>query len=530
VCFTIFFAYMLGEGRTPPFNDSKVIYSVAESILYRQAVDVPVPGGKLYAQQPLLPSAIHLPGVALRKAIAGGDPALDKLVKPMTSHLGTQLMVVLGCLLFFRFLLYLEVSRRGASLATLALAFATFLPIYSRSAWSEALQATCFVGFFSALIRLKEEPRPGTGLWFGFWVGMLVNSKYVFVLALPGALLFLLVCAYREKRVRPVLRALAWPLLPGAAFLVAILWYNWARTGSLFSSGYPSLAGLADSVLRESLFVGLWSYCFSFGKSIFLYNPPLVLSVLALPLVLRRHAVLWWGLGLTAGPIVCLYSKFVFWSGDWCWGPRYLLFVVPLLLLPAVFLVEELLAARKRLALLLCGLVFFLGFGIQLVGASQYWDHFIRFSKAAQAQWLGYPNRTGALSADRGGYCDPCFEDFYARNFTPAFQPIEGQWWFLKHHLWSDPWEVASRDLPLRRYTNLDFPSAQQWYKKPPWDWWKLDFVGRYGRAGHLLLAVFLLGLLGGASLWVRGLRRAAKASPPPAQVASAPGGDSGQT
>jgi len=507
----VLFAYFIGESRTPPYNDSKFIYTVAESIVYRHSIDIPVPGGTLKAQHPLLPSAIHVPGVVLRRAIAKDDRALDKLVTPMTSHLGTELVVALGCLVFLRLLGYLGISLFAASLGTVVLAFATFLPIYARTSWSEALQATCFIGFFSALIRLKDSPGRKTGLWFGVWTGLLINSKYAFVLTLPGALVFLGYHAWRQKQIRTLVRAMAWPAIPGAVFLAVILWYNWARTGALTSSGYPSIAGLGETVFRESVFVGLWSYFFSFGKSIFLYNPPLALSVLALPLASRRHASFLWALLLTAGPMVCLYSKFVFWSGDWCWGPRYLLFVVPIMLIPAVFLVDEAVQARKRLVLASCAVVFLLGVSVQVVGASQYWDHFIRFSKNVQVLWLGNPNRSGALTPDHGGSCDPCFEDFYARNFTPALQPIEGQWWYLKHHLLSDPWEVAAKDLPLHRYTNLPFQSAYNWYTNPPWDWWKLDFVGRFHRAGDILLGLFILGFLGGMVLWGRGLSASAE-------------------
>jgi hypothetical protein len=174
-----------------------------------------------------------------------------------------------------------------------------------------------------------------------------------------------------------------------------------------------------------------------------------------------------------------------------------------------VLFVEERLRARQRLALAACGAVLVLGIGVQVVGASQYWDHFIRFSKNAQAYWLGVPNRSGALTPDHGGSCDPCFEDFYARNFTPAFSPIEGQWWFLKHHLAGDSWEVAAKDLPLGRYTQLPFLGARTWYENPPWDWWQLDFVGRFRAAGRWLFGLFLAGLLAGVILWVRGVRAA---------------------
>ena len=509
VFLTVLFAYMLGESRTPPYNDSKQIYTVAESIIFRKTIEITTPGGKVYAQQSFLPSAIHLPGVVIRWAITRNNPALDKIVKPMTSHLGTQLMAALGCLVFFRLLLHLGISLGAASLGTAFLAFATLLPIYSRTAWSEALQATCFMGFYSALLRVKDRPGCKTGLWFGIWTGMLVNSKYAFALVLPGALLFLAYHAWRDKHLRPLLRAGAWSTLSGAFFLAVILWYNWARTGTSANSGYPTVAELAENVFREDLFIGLWSYFFSFGKSMFLYSPPLVLSLVALPRVAKCRAASLWALVLTAGPIVCLYSKFAFWSGDWCWGPRYLLFSVPAFLVPAAFLIDDYLRGKRRIALAVCGLVFIAGLWVQVVGASQYWDHFIRFSKTAQAQWLGGPNRAGALTADKGGACDPCFEDFYARNYTPAFQPIDSQWWFLKHHLLSDPWAIAAEDLPLHRYTKLEFPNARQWYEHPPWDWWKLDFVGRYKGVGNLLLTIFMVGFAAGALLWIRGLRGA---------------------
>jgi hypothetical protein len=444
--------------------------------------------------------------VALRWLITKSNPAVDRLVKPMTSHVGSQVMCAIGCLVFFRLLVHLGISLLAASLCTLALAFGTFLPIYGRTAWSEGLQAACFIGFYSALLRLKDQPGRRTGLWFGFWVGLLLNCKYVFALVLPGAVLFLGYHAWCRRQWRDLLQAAAWSALPGALLGAVILWYNWARTGVSTNSGYPTVAGLTETVFRENLLVGLWSYFFSFGKSIFLYDPPLLLSVLAVPLVIRRNSASLWAFVLTAGPIVYLYSKFVHWSGDWCWGPRYILFLVGPLMVPAAFLVDHYVRNRKRLALTFCGLVFLVGATVQVVGASQYWDAYIRVSKGLQSRWLGSPNRSGALTTDRGGICDPCFEDFYARNFTPAFQPIEAQWWILKHSLLSHPWPVAAADSPMLRYTALEFPELRRWYEDPPWDWWKLDFTGRYKIAGNLLLAAFLSGLALGLFLLGRGL------------------------
>jgi len=506
VFLTVLFAYLVGESRTPPYIDSRQIYDVAESIVYRRSIEIPVPNGTAYAPHPFLPSAIHVPGAMVRWALARNNPSLDRIIKPITSHLGSQVMVAIGCLVFFRLLVYLGVSLAGASIGTFVLAFATFLPIYARTAWSEGCQTSCFMGFFSSLLRLRDRPGRKTGLWFGLWTGLLVNSKYVFVLALPGASLFLVYHAWRDRKVRALLVAAAWSIPSGAVFLAVVIWYNWARTGAATSTGYAPLAGLAASVFREDLLFGLWSQFFSLGKGIFFYSPPLVFAVLALPFIARNRAACLWCLVLTAGPVLCLYGKFVYWSGDWCWGPRYLLFLVPVLLLLAVLRLDQSLRRHKKLLLAAwCG-VSLLGLWVQLAGASQYWDHFIRVSKTVQTRWLGNPNRQNAYVAEVRGQCDPCFEDFYARTYTPAFQPIEAQGWYLRHHLHSDPWEVAVLDMPLRRYTAMDFDVVRQWYQHPNWDWWKLGFVAAYARSGAILMAIFVLGFFTGVAVWLRGL------------------------
>ena len=228
----------------------------------------------------------------------------------------------------------------------------------------------------------------------------------------------------------------------------------------------------------------------------------------------RRHRALLAAILLTTTPVVLAYCKFAHWSGDWCWGPRYLIFLLPVLMLPAVYLLEGLQERKRTIALAGCATLFVVGVWVQIVGGSQYWDIYIRFTKAAQEQWLGVPNRKGALTQGRGEHCDPCFEDFYARNYTPAFQPIEHQAWFLKHHIFGHTFEQAVVDSPLRRYTTLHFDSAKGWYSDPHFDWWKLGFGGKFKLAGNLLLAFFILGFAGGTSAWIIPLRRQRRVSP----------------
>ncbi len=509
VLVTILFTYLAFEGRTPPYIDSRQLYDVAESIVYRGTIRIPPYTSVNYAQHPFLPSAIHLPGVVLRKAIAGNDAQVDKLVKPMTSHLGSQIVAVIGCLVFLRLLLFLGLSPWGASLGTLILAFSTLVPIYARTAWSESLQTTAFIGFLSAVLRLFAEPRRKNGIWLGVWTGILVNSKYVFVLAIPGAVLFLCFQAWRSKQLRAYFAAGLWSCLGGIPFLLVTLWYNQARSqvGSATDSGYAPIQTLAVSVFRENPLWGLWSQFFALGKSILLYSPPLLLAAVMVVRMPRSRAVYLWAVALTAGPVLALYGKFAYWGGDWCWGPRYQLFFVPALLLLGLFSLDEALRLRRALVLSAWALVFCVGVWVQLAGGSQYWDQFIRVSKQVQGEWLGVPNRRGAFVGEVRGQCDPCFEDLYARTYTPALQPIEAHGWFLRHHLHGDSWQKASQDMPLRRYTSLDFDIVRRWYQEPAWDFWKLAFVGRFKRAGDWLMSLFVLGIATGVAMWLRGLR-----------------------
>src|SRR4029453_16214146 len=131
--------------------------------------------------------------------------------------------------------------------------------------------------------------------------------------------------------------------------------------------------------------------------------------------------------------------QLIFWSGDYAWGPRYLVFCVPALMLPLALVVER--GRRLVAAALVAALA--LGVFVQILGSAYYWDHWIRISKEASAAWLGKPNRSGSFPPDRGGVCDACFEDQYAQQWLPPFQPIAGHLWLLRHTPFGDDSKTA---------------------------------------------------------------------------------------
>jgi hypothetical protein len=504
--FALFFAYLALGSREVPWNDGKRIHQVAESIVYRRSVEVSVPtpllrDGKYYALNPMLPSAIHIPGVVLHKGVSKAWPQTGWVMKALGSHVGPAALAALLCLMFALLCRDLGISALATNLSVLVVAFGTMVAVYARSPWSEMCQAAVFMGFFLWLLRLVRNPTPAAAVWVGFWAGLLINTKAIYVLGFPGAGLLAGWIIYRQHGRGRLLRCLGLAALGALPGLVLMLAYNYARTGSLTNIGYP-LQHQTQREFVESPIYGLMGLFLSPGKSVFLYNPPVILGLCALPRVLRRHDRTWfWALLLTAVPVILFYSKFLFWSGDWCWGPRYLLFVIPLLWLPAAFLLDELLAVRRRLALGLTGVMLAAGLVVQFLGAILYWDHYIRLAQDVQRQWLGNPKRGGAPSLDRGIACDPCFEDFYGFNWLPPLSPLSGHLWLWKHVSRGDTWQQAELDAPWHRYTTLKFNFAGS-YGRARADWWLLDWQGRLAPAGRVLMAIMVLGTVGAALLW----------------------------
>ena len=133
------------------------------------------------------------------------------------------------------------------------------------------------------------------------------------------------------KGIRSVLRVGSIVAIAAAGYLV----WNWRLYGSAFEFGYPPLAegGRQLNTFQTPIYLGLFGFLFSPGKSIFLFAPPIVLALAAVPRLWRDPQ--WRGLACIATlvPLTYLlfYSTYTQWEGGYCFGPRYL--IPPLLLL-----------------------------------------------------------------------------------------------------------------------------------------------------------------------------------------------------
>lgn len=160
-----------------------------------------------------------------------------------------------------------------------------------------------------------------------------------------------------------------------AAGLIGYLYFNYLKFGSITNFGYR----LGNATGREGLMLNaaqmaqaIAAYLVSPALSIFLFAPPLILAV-----AVRRQAYLRWPLetiALWSAAIAHLLSISLIrdWTGGLCYGPRYLLEAIVLLMpltLPAFEAVTD---SRSRRPAIAIGGVVVLGIVVQLIGVAVY--------------------------------------------------------------------------------------------------------------------------------------------------------------
>jgi hypothetical protein len=242
--------------------------------------------------------------------------------------LGSACAAALTVWVAFFFAWRLSDSDRAAARAALVVAFATFLWPYAKFGFNAPLAALCVTaGTYGVWLGVRAD-RPLALASGGVALGSALLVRYELALVcLPLAVWMVSESHGRRQRL------VGWALmagLPVVAALLLTLYYNDVRFGNPLDTGY-----LRDQTLAVgSFWSGLVGLLFSPGRSVFLYSPVVAagLAELVAPSRTDRGTRL-----LLLGQFVlvlCFYATLTNWDGERSYGPRYLLPVVPLLVLP----------------------------------------------------------------------------------------------------------------------------------------------------------------------------------------------------
>ena len=303
-------------------------------------------GGKLYTYYGMGQSLLMLPadivGTKLEQLPLFANYDVDPGVKSIVVSYSTNILVnVLSALVCFRFLRMLRFSTRQSVAGVLALLFCTTHLHYAQNMMeNNYIMLLTLAGLTFQYEWLLTGSR--RALLVGsaaFGLNLLTRLTTGLDLIAGGVFLLLVLwldnvrgralwqrCVTYVKTAAPVY----------AFFLLIDRWYQFHRFES-WTNTYVSVFAKEMRMLNPSLpadypwetpfHVGFFGALFKPEKSIFLFDPLLLLTILICVLLWKRlrgdvKAYVITAL-LLLFAYICLYAKYTIWSGDFAWGDRY---------------------------------------------------------------------------------------------------------------------------------------------------------------------------------------------------------------
>ncbi len=320
-------------------------------------------GGRLYSWYGIGQSLLMLPADLIATWIAHWhifsgyeeDPAVRSIIVTCSTNI---LINVLTALIVFRLLGQLHFSVKESVAGVLALLFCTTHLHYTQNMMeNNYIMLLTLVGFSFQYEWLRTGGRRALVIGSAALGLNLLTRLTTGLDLLAGGVFLLAVLWFGQVRGRALWqRLLAYCKIAApvyAFFLLVERLYNFYRFGSFTSTYIPIFAKeqrLNDPALPPNF---PWSTPFHEGflgalfkpeKSIFLFDPMLVLALLVLVLLWRRllpevRAYAVTSLLLLFG-YIAFYARYTYWTGDHAWGDRYVstsaelaaLLAVPLLL------------------------------------------------------------------------------------------------------------------------------------------------------------------------------------------------------
>jgi hypothetical protein len=319
------------------------------------------PNGRTYAYHEFGNVLFLIPAAAVNIA----------LEKTLVNHFGTRtmgfitgftasLMPVIYCALtialFFAMLrLSFDKSTDTALKASMALAFCTFVWTYSRNLYDGVLCMCILTGAIFSMLEFRRTLKMKFFLAAMALGGLGVITRLTMALVLPAFLVYLTMVFWRDRKrlIQLLLIGIA-VLIPFAAWQ---MYYNHLRTGHsliapVMSDQYASTSGLTGDPLS-----GMMGLLFMPGKSIFLFIPLALLSIVCFRRFMASYPIEATFVALLSAMWLLIHAKLATdWYGAWGWGPRHFITIASVLALPACVCWDWMKMRLWRRILLTCAL------------------------------------------------------------------------------------------------------------------------------------------------------------------------------
>jgi 4-amino-4-deoxy-L-arabinose transferase-like glycosyltransferase len=227
-------------------------------------------------------------------------------------------------------------SQRAACLALVA-GLATMLWSYAITFWTQPATALGLLASLYMGWRHGRSGRPRGALAAGALAGLACAVRYDAVLAVPWIAGLLLAMRWQEPDRNARWRSLAWFLVPLGTMAALLAGWNLYRFGDPLDTGAYH-QGIGRLLQRDGLGQHMLANLVSPNQGLLVFSPPLLVTLAGLRSLWRGQRALCAAiLGICVSQFL-FYSAFVFWDTAQSWGPRFLLTLVPLALLPGAVL------------------------------------------------------------------------------------------------------------------------------------------------------------------------------------------------
>ncbi len=352
-------AYLLTYSGSFHSSDGQAMFSVTESLVRRGECDINQirwmglqqgtfgPNGELYCRKGLGTSLLTIPLAWLGMVV----PFWGVVQSGMLFNV---IVTALTGLLVFLYVRRLGHSPSTGLISGLVFGLGTMAWPYAKYLFSDPLSGLSLLASAHFLLHLAS-PRAAAGLkpalLSGVCLGLAIATRFANAVLIPLFLAVLVAYLLRRDGLAgwPTVGSRLSGLLSTAwreicAFLLPLLlWgivmaaYNYLRFGNPLTTGYLPEESFSAPWARGTL--GL---LISPGRGLFLYCPILLALIPAWPSFFRRHRLEAIFLALISLSYLLLYGKWFMWHGGFAWGPRFLVPIIPLLIIMLSPLVERL--------------------------------------------------------------------------------------------------------------------------------------------------------------------------------------------
>jgi hypothetical protein len=229
-------------------------------------------------------------------------------------------------------------------------------------------------------------------------------------------------------------RPLVTALIPIVVVGLVSLWWNWARYGSVWDSGY-----VETERFDAEWWFGVSGLIAGPARGIIWYSPVLLLAIPSARLFWRQARPVFIFAAAISLLYVLLYGKWYMWHGGYSWGPRFLAPIVPFLTLLTGPILERVIVHNAG------GILARLGIWLLVL-------------LSVAVQWLGLLIPYGLVQDELAATFSPLFAP---ETFTHIdLSPLVMQWRYLQPENIHLAWWRADSGTIERRFFSAVYPAA----------------------------------------------------------------------